>query len=70
MLGTVGALTASSQGAAINPYANTGDTVLGPIDQGGPVVTFNAGTGAGGSGMWIAAAIGVAALAWFLTRKK
>ena len=78
MIPGLSSLSASvGQGSAFGNAgpASTGDTILGPISQGGPVVTFagasNNGTssGAGGVPPW-ALAVAVGAAAWFLSKSR
>lgn len=59
----------SGQGGAVSPSSGTGDSIMGPISQGGPVVNFNpAGGGMDQKTMMLMAAAGVAV--WFLSKSK
>lgn len=71
MLGFFGAAAtqAGQQGGGSQQRSATGDTVLGPTDQGGARVTIGA-TGGGVDTKWLALGAGVLVLAWIVTRKK
>jgi len=72
MLGFFGAAAtqAGQQGGGSQQRAATGDTVLGPTDQGGARVTIGATGGGLDPTMVAAGAAALVFIAWLVTRKK